>query len=184
MSGQAVAETIDSHFERTKHASYQASLEVDGPGRITCRTCGERPALTPQSLDAPRGSDAKPRRGAPDSSYRGGPYYRRWAVRRAVYLRTASASTGQLVLADRSASGRTTGVVFGVGGVQGGMSGDPAAIVAHRIRAALRPPDPARRSSAVVVMDAEGRALATAAFGDRRSLRSARHVRAWEEEFP
>ena len=64
---------------------------------------------------------------------------------------------GDFSYIDRAPSGKKSGVVFGVTGPQGGISSNPAASVAWRIRNALAaPPIPP-----CIIYDAAGKAVAT-----------------------
>jgi hypothetical protein len=78
------------------------------------------------------------------------------AQKNATLLRESSKVTGELTVADRSASGRKTGIVFGVTGPSGGMSSDPSVSFAYWVRRKMRP----IRVAPTEVRDGEGRLIA------------------------
>ncbi len=86
-----------------------------------------------------RGSDARARghRDVPDFPGPKARRGRRVSRARSQAARDALAFTGAFRLADRSASGRTTGVVYGTLQGPGRAVRDPARTVAYRIRGAL-----------------------------------------------
>lgn len=62
---------------------------------------------------------------------------KRRAIQRAISLRQEDQFTGEFGFADRSPSGRRTGVVIGTTGFKGGLSRNPGDHLAWRIRNAL-----------------------------------------------
>ncbi len=103
--------------------------------------------------------------------------YVRRAAERAARIRDIARATGAFATADRSPSGRVSGVVVGVTGPKGGMAGDPATVISYRIRAAL---DPRVSYAPVTVTDAAGRVIATVDPLTRVRATSS----PWEERFP
>jgi hypothetical protein len=76
---------------------------------------------------------------------------------RATRISETARNTGSFMVADRSASGRISGVIVGTTGHQGGATADPARVVAWRIRNALAAPP----LGVVTIYDAAGKAIAT-----------------------
>jgi hypothetical protein len=101
-------------------------------------------------------SDAKPRSGGPRGPYSTEKSAVKWAKGSARLM-----TNGGFATVDRSPSGGVSGVVFGVIGPSGGISGDPAHAIAYRIRQAFKP----RVIAPVTITGPDGRVVRTVTFG-------------------
>ena len=75
-------------------------------------------------------------------------------------MRDNAKITGEIVMYDRSESGRKVSLRVGSAGAQGGISSDPAIRFSYLVRRALRP----RCIAPVVIMDAAGKPVAQVTF--------------------
>ena len=111
-----------------------------------------------------RGSEAKPRRERTPPRGQRAKIARRKLPRKALAasrLAEAARETGQLQMRDHAPSGASTGVVFGVSGPSGGISGNPALQIAYRIRKAFRP----FTIAPAIVTGPDGKVLRTITYG-------------------
>ena len=105
-----------------------------------------------------RGKDSKPRTLRPGQKAPGTRAARRAVQARNIRHLEDAHSTGEIRLWDYSPSGSHSGLVVGVIGPQGGISGNPAMNVAYAIRRALRPRP---KQADCIVYDANGQRIAT-----------------------